>query len=250
MSTQPALHALSMSDVDTTFPTTVPVAGKANYGDPIYKTPQHAWLANIGQEFAIDSFDYSTTSVSITPIYSSAIFPYNMAATVSQLSIPWFVWYVCQFQSWTCAFDLVLQPVKHSAHRGALSVACTLNRPDGENLSSQFLPVQIYDISGDTDSEYVYPIPCVYAFSAKIPIESARNLTSNETERIPKYAFNLTHLTVMPVVPLSSSDMLPPTITFKVILRPKIETLTVNHPVLPSYHRLVGGRITSVWNNV
>lgn len=239
-----------MPDVDTTFPTTVPVVGKANYGEPIYKTPQFSWLSNIGQEFAIDFFDYWTTSTSESPIYSSDIFPYDMAVASTAAALPWFVWYLCQFQSWTCAFDLVLKPIKHSAHRGALSVACTLNEPTTDNLTTQFLPINIYDISGDTESEYVYPIPCVYAFSAKIPIEGARNLTNNVTEIIPKYAYNLTRLTILPVTPLASSSMLPNVITIKIILRPRMETLTVNHPVLPSYHRLRSGRITSVWNNV
>lgn len=246
MSQQQSLHALSMPPVDTTFPSTVPVAGEASYGIPVSKPATNAWMSNIMQDFCIGSFDYEVTSSLTTPIYSTRIYPFR---TNAQLRLPWFHWYVSQFQSWSSSFDLVLQPIKHSAHRGAIGVICTHEVPSNESLTNGFLPMKIFDISGDDESEYVYPIPNIYAFSTKTTYDDARNLTDIDDFLLPKYAYALTNLTVMAQVPLSSSSLLPPLITFKVLLRPKGD-LKVSHPVLPSTSRLAEGRITKFWNNV
>lgn len=235
-----------MPPVDTTFPSTVPVAGKASYGLPVQNNIINSWFQNIMQDFCIDTFEYSTSSSMTTPLFSRLISPFPDNANYN---LPWWTWYVCQFQEWRCKFDLVLVPIKHSSHRGAISVSCTLNPPSDEKLSTQFLPVMTFDISGDVQSEYVYPIPCVYAFSSKTQFENARNLTGIDNHLIPKFTLDLTHLTIMAFTPLSSSAMLPSVITFKILLRPS--NLEVSHPVNPSFHRMsTFGKIHAVWNNV
>lgn len=246
MSTQQSLHALSMPDIDTTFPSTVPVAGEASYGVSTVTHPENTWMANIGQDICLDYFDYTTSSESGTILFDKNISLYLVNNTPI---LPWHIWFVSQYQSWSCEYDLILKPVKHSAHRGAISVSCTLNTPTDKNTDSSFLPIKIFDISGDTDGEYVYSIPSVYAFSTKTNFEQARNLI-NFGSSVPKYTYNLTWLRITSVVPLVSSSLLPSTITFKVILRPNIKTFSVGHPLLPSYHRIGDGRISTTWNNV
>lgn len=246
MSQQQSLHALSMPPVDTTFPSTVPVAGEASYGIPVSKPATNAWMSNIMQDICIGSFEYSNTSSLHDPLFSRLIYPFP---TTSQYRLPWFVWYVSQYQSWSSSFDLVLQPIKHSSHRGAIAVMCTHEEPNADQIFEAFLPMKIFDISGDGEAEYIYPIPNVYAFTSKTAYDSSRNLTSIENFLLPKYALALTHLTITAQVPLSTSSMLPSTITFKVLLRPKGD-LKVSHPVLPSTSRFYEGRINNTWDNV
>lgn len=242
-------HVLDAPPTDSNFAETVNVSGKSNYGAPLYKPLlMNDWMSNIAQQYAISAFDYTTTST-----YDSTLYHAQIAHTTGIVDLniqPWFLWFVSMYQSFECMFDLVLIPVKHSAHRGVISVFCTLFGSSVDNVAQAFTPVEHFDISGEDTNEYVYPIPNVYAFSGKTFYERARNLTTNLTAATtPQYSTFLTTVDIKAVTPLASSSMLPSSVTFLVCLRPRLSTLKLHNPVLGSMGRYyVNGRFSN-WNH-
>nr|WBM81656.1 MAG: putative capsid protein 2 [Myotis brandtii picorna-like virus 1] len=242
-------HILDAPPTDSNFAETINVSGKSNYGAPLYKPLlMNNWMSNIAQQYAIDSFDYSTTSIYDSVLFRKGISHYSGLTLTANL--PWFVWFTEMYQSFECHFDLVLIPVKHSAHRGVISVSCTLFGATPENISENFLPVEHFDISGEDTVEYVYPIPNVYAFSAKTFYEKGRNMTTKDTAAtVPQFSTLLTTVDIRAVTPLASSSMLPPTITFIVCLRPDLSTLKLHNPVLGSNRRFVNADRFPTWHH-
>lgn len=247
MSEQNIEHAMSMAEIDSTLPSTVPVAGRDTYGTPLFKTPLNSWLSNIYQEYAIDSFDYSVTSTPETPLYNRLINPIPVG---EQSSLPWAVWYLTNYQAYSCEYNIILEIVKHSAHRGAIAVSTTLDEPLENNSSSYFLPTQVWDISGDTENSYIYKIPNIFGLGMRMAIDNARNINFPTDQVIPKFSFNLCHLSIFATTPLVASTMLPSTVTVIVKLQIVPGSLKVAHPVLPSYHRFRRGGTLPTWNNV
>lgn len=248
MSEQITEHVLSMPPVDTTLPTTVPVAGKASYGEPIITTPKSNWLSNISQEYSIANFDYTTTSSVTDNLLEMDVYAHGIDRSTNFL--PWFPWYLTNFQSFKCEFSLEFEVVKHSAHRGSLAITTTLDPITATNANDLFTPTTVFDISGDNPSILTYKIPNVYAFSSKMMIEKSRELTLNSFNTLPNYTYKLAHLTVRAITPLISSTMLPSEVSVIVKLVPDISTLQVGTPLLPSFHRLAVGRNSNLWNNV
>nr|WPV63620.1 MAG: hypothetical protein [Wufeng shrew polycipivirus 3] len=251
MSVQPE-HVMSVQEAQSTFPAAVSVVGKSNYGEPIYKSLTHnSWLSNIGQEFVIANFNYSTNSSQTEPLFQDYIYPVNTNA--NNATISWFNFFVSNYQSFTCRFDILLEVVKHSAHRGIISMAFTVLKPTAQNLSEQFLPIALYDISGEEEMDYVYSIPSIYAVGSKMFIDSARDITNEKlavTQRVPQLMNQLGYLTISAIVPLESSAMLPSEITCILKLRPDISTLRTYHPVLGSSNRFTAGqRMPGLWQN-
>lgn len=243
-------HVFDAPSIDTNFPTTVSVAGKSNYGAPLYKTLSYNnWLQNISIPYAIASFDYSTTSIRSTPLFNDSINAFT--GTTTSIIMPWFIWFITNYQAFECAFDLVLRPVKHSAHRGVIGVSTTLFGSSSTNISQGFLPIKHFDISGEDTAEYVYPIPNIYAFGAKAFYEKGRILyepvPTSSTQ--PIYATQMAHLRIEAVTPLVASSMLPSTITFIVLLRPNLSTLKLHNPVLAASQRLASVNRPLTWTH-
>lgn len=242
-------HIMQTQPTDSTFASTVTVAGKSNYGEPIYKSLiNNQWLQNITQEYVVSSFTYSTSNNAGNLLYNTVLNPVFLTNNM----MPWFIWFVSNYQGFKCDFDLVLEPIMHSAHRGILAVAVTLDMPSSVNSDSGFLPIENFDISGASDQEYVYALPNVYAFNGKMYFEDARDLGTpiSSTSRVPIMATRLGYLQIRAVTPLASSSMLPNTITVLIKLRPKIQNLTVFAPIIPSAERLATvGRLAPEWLN-
>lgn len=238
---------MSMPPVDTTLPTNVPVAGKASYGTPLYKSIHENWIERIAQPFAISHFTYSVASPIDSPLYSIDLTP--STGSTSSL-VPFFIFFISNYQYFKCSFSIVLRAIKHSSHRGAIAVTTTLNDWDTSNRLKLYGPTRVWEINGAETSQFEYEIPNVYAFGSKIAFEKARINKTNSVLFVPKYAWNLCKLTVSAVTPLVSSTILPDTISIIAMLKPDISTLEVSHPVNPSIHRLNAGRITEVWDNV
>lgn len=255
MSVQPSEHTLSMPPIDSTFPSTVPVAGKASYGIPVMDSLSNDWIERISQPFSVGAFNYNTSSSTTVPLFDVDIYPLVDHPNF----MTWFHWKVCQYQAFQCEFDLEIELIKHSSHRGILSIATTLNPISTENLGQYFAPFENWDISGDVGSTYTYKIPNVYGFSSKYMLERARILNypaavgespNPDAKYQPHMAFKLCHLTIMASVPLVSSSMLPSEITGIIKLVPNISTLKLQHPLLPSKHRTLEATAVPVWNNV
>lgn len=251
MSTQIIEHSMESQVSDSTLPAQVPVQGKTTYGTPIPKILElNSWISNIGQEYSIGYFNYTTTSAAAANLFSQRIF-----VNLDNLANfqPWFLWYISQYQAFQCEFDLVLEPVQHSGHRGAFSVMWTIDEPTAENLLDLFLPISNFDISGNQNEEFVYSIPSIYAFPQKTNFNSGRILATNKnglgTFLNPRLASSLGFVSIKSLVPLTSSSMLPSSVTVIVKLRPKIETLRVYHALLPSENKLISGAQIGTWVN-
>lgn len=224
------------------FPTTIGVVGKTHYGDPLYKTiDSNSWLMNIAQEYVVFTFEYSTTSTG--SLYSNPLLP---KPTDVATNPPWFWWFMGFYMGFECEFDVLFEPIKHSAHRGAFSVSITVNDPTAEHIASGFLPLKIFDISGET-SDLVYPVPNVYAYNAKMYPNDNRSITEIITGSRPYMSMSLGTIDINAVTPLAASAMLPDTITILVKLLPKIQTLRLVNPILP-YDR-AGSILSDFWSN-
>lgn len=242
-------HVMQAQPIDSTFSSTIQVAGKANYGAPLYKSiTENSWLMNIAQDFAFATFVYTTSSDGSNYLFNSPIYPY----IGSQNDIlPWFPWFLSNYIGFKCDFDLVLEPVMHSAHRGVISVCCTINAPSTINSSEGFLPLENFDISGATCTELIYSLPNVYAYSGKMLYDVNRDLSSLPAgdTRLPYMFDKIGNVGIRAVTPLSSSNMLPSNINIILKLRPKIETLELFSPVLGASGKLSGDRMGPTWNN-
>lgn len=242
-------HVLDAPVGDSNFAGTVNVSGKSNYGAPLLKPlAYNGWMNNIAQEYAIITFNYSDTNAVGDILFSDSVHPFY--GTTTGNIMPWFLWFLTNYQSFECQFDLVFKPVKHSSHRGVFSVASTLFGSSSTNLEQGFLPLKHFDISGENSDEYVYPIPQVYAFSAKTFYEYGRNLSSvSAAATTPFYATYLANVNVRVSTPLVSSSMLPSQISVIMCLRPNISTLKVSNPVLASSVRTIATQRLTNWSH-
>lgn len=251
MSTQIIEHSMESQVSDSTLSAQVPVQGKTTYGTPILKTLElNSWISNIGQEYAIGSFNYTTASTAASILFATRVFITLESGVGFQ---PWFLWYVSQYQAFECEFDLVFEPIQHSGHRGAFSVMWTLDAPRTDNVLNLFLPISNFDISGNQNQEFVYSIPSVYATPQKSNFNVGRILTPNKNglggALLPQLVSALGYVLVKSLVPLTSSSMLPSIVPIIIKLRPKIETLRVYHALLPSENKLSSTVQIGTWPN-
>lgn len=236
-------HPLTVPEQDSTFASVVPSVAKTNYADPIFKTISDPWLGNIYQDIIENHFIWPSSSNAGAVIRAGKLIPVDNQHPVG---MPWFAWVANTYQAFKADWQLVLDIVKHSSHRGTLAVMCTFGQIDTNRRNENFAPVSIIDVSGSSGGEYVIDLPNYNPWPVKFPGPSIRTQLGDQELRPPN-SIEICTVNVTIVSPLVASSMLPSSVDIFFKLRPKPGSISFAIPQIPNSAQMVNR--TSFWPN-
>lgn len=214
-------HTLPPVVPEATLPNQVGASGDLTYGFPFLKSlTNNSWFANIAQEFAIASFNWTTSFESDTTLITNALRPY-----LSGNLLPWFPWFLSFHHSYKCDFWIEIELIAHTSHRGALAVYMTGRIPENSHRQKRYLPYQLCDISGGVHN-FRIKVPNMYTSMQKL-VDPLRALQPANNVRFLFLDHYLCRLEIRVDSPLIGSAFLPNSITGLVKLVPDIKTLKV-----------------------
>lgn len=227
-------HSMMAAAPATTLQTQINAGGKMADGVPSpCALPINTWAERIGYEYCIDQIKWAAADPTGTVIKDRDVNPFDLR-TFENYRCPWFPWYLTFYMQYTCSFDLELEFITHSAHRGSVAVHLTGSRLSDDHKTSLMAPTTICDISGG-QKIFVIPIPDMYSSTVKLvnPYQKIEKVADGDAI-VPHYLdVYLAHLTVTVQTPFVASSLLPSDCLILIKLRPNLSTLRLFNPVRP-----------------
>lgn len=224
------IHSEMADPPSTSLPNQATAGGELTFGmtKPLPTLGANAWMARLFNEFLISSFPWNVSYVAGQLIFVGNINPFY-GSNIQQDHVPWFLWYLQTCVQYEGEFQLELEAISHSSHRGVLDIH-VMPSPGltDDTAKTLFTNVVRYDLSG-AERNVVIPIPNWRASMVKFVSNFANLILNTRTppaegkSYLPTFHFLdvfLCHLKILVGLPLVASDILPPEITMLLKLRP------------------------------